>query len=178
MNPIATKYTWFRPALSALLLWIPSLAMAGATMTGTVKNASTGAPVGQAAIALYGWKSATNKEYLFDSVRTDAQGKYKFDSLPANGSGVVNVTREGFKTFHQVLLYPLSGNTTWNYEIQPTSTALENPLAAAKGNRFTARQRAAGKILLRVPAGSKDARVRSYLPTGELVFEEAVPAPE
>ncbi|MDB5050824.1 MAG: hypothetical protein JWO30_3895 [Fibrobacteres bacterium] len=145
-------------------------------MTGTVKNKSTGLPVSQATLSLYDWNPATNKEFLFTSAKTDAQGNYKFDSLPRAGSGVVDVTRDGYKTFHQVILYPGSGNSVWDYDLQPATTAIGIGGGLAEASTFTWQPLPGGNILLRYPVLEKDASLRGYLPSGELVFQGILPA--
>jgi hypothetical protein len=176
MNNVAMKNVWTRLACLTLSLCMPSMLMAGPTMTGTVKNKSTGAPIAQALLSLYDWDSATNKEFLFTSAKTDAQGKYKFDSLPRAGSGVVDVTHDGYKTFRQVILYPGSGNSVWDYEMQPLTTAMGMGGGRAEGTTLAWRPLPGGDILLRYPVLSKEASLRGYLPSGELVFRGILPA--
>jgi hypothetical protein len=176
MNNVTLKDIWTRFAFLALLLWIPSKVMAAATMTGTVRDKSTGVPISQARLSLFDWDPVTDKTFLFTSAITDAQGNYKFDSLPKAGDGTVEVTHNGYKTRTQVILYPSSGSTIWDYDMQAVTTAMGIGDGTEQRAALTWRTLSGGNILLRYPVLRKDALLRGYLPSGELVFQGILPA--
>ena len=159
-----------------ILLWPAFDTTHGPTMTGTVRDKATALPISQARLSLFDWNPATNKTFLFTSAITNAQGKYKFDSLPKAGDGTVEVTHDGYQTLTPVILYPMSGNTVWNYEMQAVTTAIGIGDGLEEGTALTWRRLSGGNTLLSYPILSKDASLRGYLPSGELVFKRTLPA--
>jgi hypothetical protein len=171
----AMKDAGARIALLALLCLPPAVSAGGATMTGTVTNSATGLPVGQAKVSIYGWTNDPLTEVLFASVQTDAQGKFRFDSLPRNGTSI-SAVREGFKVFRQTVLYPGSGNVIWNIEMKPAATAIAVKGGLPDAAALTWQALPGEGILLRYPRLSQAARIRGYLPSGALAFQGVLPA--
>ncbi len=99
--------TWFGPTIS----WTINVTASLGNLTGTVTNASNGAPIVGAAVSLSGVGDTT----------TNGSGVYNFNNLDA-GSYTVSVTAAGFNPDSDAVNINAGATTTKNFALTPSDT--------------------------------------------------------
>src|SRR5579885_2772032 len=174
------------------LLWLSAALSAGAAVSGSVRNGTTGRPQAGAEVTLYRFGAGGMEPVA--RVQTDAQGNFSFNQdLNGGGPSIVRVEREGV-TYNHLLPpgSPSSGFTVMVYDaskqagetkvskhmllFQPSNgqMVVNETFIVDNGGKTTWFNPAAGTIRFFLPKGASNLDVKGIAPDGSGM---AVPVP-